>query len=437
MIIALYIVAIFFLVHGAYQLGKYFIISSYIKNKFSKDLATGKVEKLNYIFILAPVLHEEKTIRKFLTDLLHQDYPKDKYSVCIISTEKEYIKPTFPNTIEIIDEIKKDLQFDELKILHLHYPEKSGYKAHQLNFAFSSLKKELGNEALKDSFFFSLDADSEVDRDTLLRLNSTIEDGIDVYQQPLLWFKNINAIKSSIMQSFSFTQSFFSISYEIPMFIGRFFPLRLKYFVGHGLCVRGSFLDKVGGYPSIIEDVRLGRLSSFLNTKVKLIPSFGVVETAKNISIYVKQSSIWFFGCGLFVSDYINAKKMKGGFITIRDLIMVLYGFFKAFRWLNKGLFHLVGIILSVLYLNTPLIILFVSSLLLNSSMPVLCVYFDFKTLIQEKIGNKNKVRMIVFRSIIFSAIIYMFNFIGLYYGLGKLLNYHIWGKIRLQKTER
>ena len=202
------------------------------------------------------------------------------------------------------------------------------------------------------------------------------------------------------------------------MFVDYFYPKRLKYLVGHGLMLKGSFLSRIGGFPKIIEDVRLGRLCSFLDIKIKLIPGVGIVETAKNFLIYTKQSSVWYFGCALFLSDYLVARKLRNlNKFRFDDVIIIIYGFFKAFRWLNKGLIHLVGIIFSIIYGDGMLFILFVSSLLLNSSIPVLCFSQTFGEMWQRDLDRKRR-NIILLESIIFAPLMYLLNFIGLYFCL-------------------
>lgn len=439
MIAFLYIIGFILFSHGAYQLIKYITIMPEVKKRFFNTIFTSKnpSKQRRKISVLVPVLHEEKTIENFLADLSRQDYPEDFYEVYIITTQKEYLQNTQPNTIDILKRIISKNEFPKLRLTIIHYPDTTGFKAHQLDFAFNQIRKGIGDIATSESFFIFLDADSEVDINTLTRFNESIEDGTEIYQQPLLWFKNISELKSSLMSSFAFLQSFFSIAYEIPMFMGKFYPWRLKYLVGHGLCVKGSLLIRIGGFPNTIEDTRLGRLSSFLNMKVKLVPGFGIVETAKSLSVYIKQSSVWFLGTGLFISDYLLARSIqKTKSLTLKDFALISYGFFKAFRWLNKGLLHLFGLFFSLTYMSIPLSILFTSSLLLNSIIPVFLVSKDFAGIWRKKI-NKHNSTIVLFRSVLFSPILYMLNFIGIYYGLYKLLKFYLWGEITLPKTER
>jgi len=431
LILFLYILGVFFLIHGVYQIYKYFIMVLQIKN----DLKFGKKTKRKHrFFIFIPVLHEEKNIEDLLTNFFPQKYPKELYKIYIITTQKEYLDNRRPNTIDILKKIKlKNKNWGD-NLIHLHYPKTSGFKAEQLRFAFNSVRGGSKTD-ISNAFFLLLDADSLMDRYVIFRFNEQIEDDFDFYQQPLLWFKNICEI-SPLMKSFSFLQSFFSISYEVPMFVDKFFPLRLKYLIGNGLLVKGSFLLKIKNFPSIIEDVRLGRTASFLGSKIKIVPNFTITETAKNLSIQIKQSSVWFFGCGLFVDDYFHSLKINGK-RNVKDFILILYGFFKAFRWLNKGIFLGIGLILSIIFLNINLIVLYCIVLICNSIIPVVVVLFTFLNKWKTKITSKKKIITIVFQSLVFSPLMYVLSSIGAYLGLFRLIKYCLCKKVTLPKTER
>lgn len=431
-----FMVGNFFLLHGFYQLIKYFIIASEIKKKY---LVTEKTSPPSYhnIIVFVPVLHEETTIERFIEDISNQTYPSENFQTYIITTEKENLvnkNKGSSNTIDIVNQILLQKKY---RYRHFHYPNSDGHKTDQLDFAFQKICSEIGRDKVVDTFFLFLDADSEVDSGLIERFNHSIEDKIELYQQPLLWFKNISTLQNKLMKSFSFLQSFFSISYEIPMFVGKFFPWRLKYLVGNGLFIRGSYLLKVRGFPPLIEDVRLGRLSSFLQTEIKLVPGFGNVETAKDFLTYIKQSSVWFFGCGLFVSDYIFAKSLKDATkITAKDAVRIGYGFFKAFRWMNKGLLHLLGLVFSIIHANQALLLLFTISLIMNSSIPVLVVAFNFRKKWGERISVLKKIEILL-EGVIFSPAFYVLNFLGPYYGLFKLFKYYLCGTVTLPKTIR
>lgn len=440
MIGLLYIIGLILLVHGSYQLLKYFIVVSEIKKKGMAMEKSKNPPNFYKIFVLAPVLHEEKIIEKFLFGLSQQNYSRDLYEIFVITTQREYLSGEKPNTIDIIESTRNSLENKNVDIEYLHYPSIVGFKAEQLNFAFNYIRRKIGDKKIQESFFIVVDADLDVSNEIVKVFADSIEEGAEIYQRPLLWVKNFDKLENPSMRGFALLQSFFSISYEMPMFIGKFFNYRIKYFIGSSFCVKGSFLLRVGGFPSIIEDVRIGRMSSFLGAKAKLVPGFGVVETSKNFSVYIKQCSVWFFGCGLFLNDYFFARKLYKN-ISIRkrfeDCLLIFYGFLKAFRWLNKGLLHLVGIVISVVIYQPLLILLYLFSLAVNTVIPAFIISNDLRNGLGAFPDGKKKITKFFIQGIIASPIIYMFNFIGPYYGLLKLFNFYIWKKISLPKTER
>ena len=68
MITVLYIVGFLLLFHGVYQLVKYLVVISEVKKKFHTISAQIAIRKAHRFFVLVPVLHEEKTIERFLGD---------------------------------------------------------------------------------------------------------------------------------------------------------------------------------------------------------------------------------------------------------------------------------------------------------------------------------------------------------------------------------
>ena len=426
-------IIILFILNGLYQLFKYY----YVFNYFLKHKPNSS-NILKRIIIVTPVLSEEKNIEKYLDNLLELEYQGGEFGVRIVTTEKELSisnnKQT--NTITILDELLKSGKYKKIDLQIIHYPKVIGVKRDQLNYAFDVMTKESGEKFMDETYFLFLDVDSIIDKRILYNFSIEFVDDINIYQQPLIWFKNFEEIKGKLMSGFAFLQTFFSISYEIPMFNKSFFPLRLKYAVGHGLCLKGKYLRKIGGFPELIEDVRIGRISSFLDEDTRVVSGFGNVEVAKNFLVYIKQLSVWFFGCGLFVEDFKTVKNIRNDKrVYLRDFVKIIYGYFKAFRWLNKGLIHLLFIVIIFFYFNSTLLILISISFLLNIFLPVILFLINFRDY-WEKGSFFSKIKTIL-SVLMYSVIVYMFSFIGLYYGLYKIVRYKISGEIFLPKTDR
>lgn len=431
-----YLLSFALIANGIYQLIKYFLIISTTNSITpSFEIASQTNHK---IIVLVPVLHEEKTIEYLLKNLSNQNYPKEWFDVYIITTQREYnIETILPNTIDVLNFICSKSEFSEINLNTIHYPHNNSFKSDQLNFAFNYIRDKSDVKEISEYYFLILDADGQLKPDSLKTFNNSIEFGLELYQQVYLRFKNIYEINNPLMESAAFLQSFYAFSSELPMYTNRFFPIRLKHFMGHGFLIKGSYLIKINGFPEMLEDLRLGRLSSFLKDKVKLIPDYGIVENAKKLSIYLKQISVWFFGSALFLQDYKQACIIrKSKLITFSDLKLIIYGFFKCSRWLNEGLLHLVGLIYSIILGSLPIFTLFLFSLLINSAIPAFLASQNLKILWQKKSSRVANLK-INMRGVLFSPILYIISFLGLYLGLFRLLKFHFNNKLYLPKTIR
>lgn len=444
LIYSLYSLAIFFLLHGFYSAGKY-IFTTRIMGFNISLLRTCRdandpcaTHGANFI-VLAPVLHEESTVEAFLKGLQSQRFPKDNYEVWLITTEREMLNARRPNTIDSINRIRESNVIKRLQLKIIHYPNAEGSKSDQLSFAWRRICERYQRNYIADSYFLLLDADSVPDENLIQRFNQSLEKNVCVYQQPLLWVKNLSKLKSRFMQSFAFQQTFFSLSYEIPMFSRCFMPWRLQYCVGHGLCVKGEFLQRIGGFPSIIEDVRIGRMCCFLGEPIKVIKGFGSVETAKSFRVYIKQCSVWFYGCALFFFDYLRALELRESKRPqVKDVALLGYGLFKAFRWLNKGLIHFLLLAASILLSSTALAVMSISSLIVNSCLPVALVAVDLNAeVLKWDKGHRVRSGKIVVNAVLFAPLFYLVNFLGVYLGLWRFIRFCIRGNVYLPKTER
>ena len=369
------------------------------------------------------------------------DYPYKRYQITIITTQKEFLfQKSSANTIDLIK--NKLAKTSKSNISCIHYPEIDGYKAEQLNYAFSILIKKINNnmdDKAENIFFCSFDADSTIHSKFLKILSSSIEPGIDIYQQPMIWLRNINKLQKNLsgflMQGFAINQTFHSLAYEIPMLNGWLLSWRLKYFLGNGLCIRATLLKNIKGYPPLIEDTRLGRITSLLKMNVKTIPVFGVVDTAKSLMSLYKQASVWFVGCNLFYNDYLIAKSINENIRFYRFFLMMAYGIFKSLRWMNKGLIHIFALVYYAYLFEYELLLLTTFSLFINAGLPAMLIMRDSSWLL-----NKYNIKPVFKRKfliVLISTVSYIINFVGQYLGLFKIIKLSLFKIISLPKTER
>lgn len=182
-------------------------------------------------------------------------------------------------------------------------------------------------------------------------------------------------------------QTYHTIVYEVPMIEQKYNPIRLKYFIGPGITIKGTLLRRLGGFPNIIEDTRFGRLCSFLNIKSKTVSMWGIVESAKSYKILIKQLSVWSLGTNLFFADYKYAKKIDPNISKIKAHFMILYAIFKSMRWQNEGLLHFIVIIYSI-YVNNLLLLSLISlSLTLRTIFPCIVISIKMKREFRKRLN--------------------------------------------------
>jgi len=448
------IIAICFIIHGVNSLRSFNQTIELIKKGFplySKKKHHLNLDKLPYIFILAPVLKEEQTIVPFLENLSRLDYNPIKYEVIIITTEKEYYyqnqKNSKKTTIERVDEYLSEKQLPNFR--RIHYPFTYGHKTDQLNYAINILKKEVPVTIFNNAFFCIYDADSLIHKESLKIFANSLKENYFgdyyVFQQPHLWLKNFNELPQNfngyLMKSFALLHTYYVISYEIPMLNREYnkFPYQMKYCMGHGLFVKGDLLEKIKGFPSLIEDTRLGHVCSFLKINIKALPVFGVVDVTKNFKSLIKQISVWFTGEALVLKDFSMARVIKKEVNLLDAFFMLFYKILKNLGWMNEGLLFITGISIGIFLKNILIISLYFLILLINVWGPMFLLLNKTNWLLEpyelsvKEVTVKEKLILLIT-----SVVIFCFSFLGPYLGVFRLVKFSISKKpLILPKTER
>lgn len=415
----LFVLSLVLFLDSVYNLVRYF----YSNRLFSSQSLFSNVE--NRFVILAPVLYEEDNIGRFYESLTNLSY--QNYEICFITSEKEYARNKIENTITILQGFApRD------NILIIHSQDKEGNRITQLNKAYDHYqKKEMD---LNKVHFVVLDADGIIPQDLLKVINNQIEKDVEYYQIPHLWFRNYPAISSILMKGFCYLQTYKVLSEEVPKISGWFFPWRAKYFVGNGMVIRGSLLKKVSGFKDFIEDVRLGHICSFLGIKSKVIPFFTLTETAPRYAILLKQTSNWFFGCNLFLSDYKEAKKINPRITYYKCAFKLFSILYENIRWMLKNPL-IVFLVLYGLYANnTVILVLSTCSYLCSSLIPAVLINSYQKDYISTYVNFPFSERV---KGVFGTILIFPIYSLGTFGGAFKLAKYYLFKKVDIYKTER
>jgi cellulose synthase/poly-beta-1,6-N-acetylglucosamine synthase-like glycosyltransferase len=401
-----------------YHIVRYFIGTGFVFSPISSP------DKQRFLTIVIPVLNEEQNIRHFMKNIANLRYSPNNYRIVFISTEREYISDTRPNTIDIIDSfINKN---SRIYIERLHYPKENSSRTDQINLAVSHLSKE---PDFDKKYFIFIDADTTIPNDLLIRVNESLDDDTECFQISQNWFKNYNS-RSLLMKGFAALQTYKVFSEEIIKISELICPWRGKYFVGNGLIIRGSFFIKVKEFSPFVEDVRMGHLASFMNTSSKSVKNIILsTESAKRFGILLKQTGLWWFGCSLFIRDFFDACKLDSKVSIYNCWFKILTLAFENIRWLCRNIINVIIIIFAIFYDDNFVLYLGILTYLINGPVATMLVIFDKRIV---KISNIQKIK-----AIIGSILIYPIYAIGTIGGVFKFIKYIFTKKINIYRTER
>lgn len=268
----------------------YEVLKSIFYIRIASSTRDDKRQIVNKITILIP-MYKESTIAGETVQFFSQIASRLHIEVFFITTEKEGA-PETNATYQIIYKA-----INGTKNLHLlHYPNRQGDKAAQINWAADV-------RISSDAFLAIFDADSRPDYRGISYVQHSSSD-VDVFQMPSIYLPHqSNSIESRASAIF---QTRWTYCFEIPRWIrwqhSRRSPLCM-YLVGHGLFIKNGIR-----FPedTITEDLKLGYKLSSSNVNFVLVPFFDYAYTPKAFSSVIVQSSRWFYGELLSLQTFYN-----------------------------------------------------------------------------------------------------------------------------------
>lgn len=341
----------------------------------------------NTLYLLIPVLNEQKIIRETVQHFYSIVEEFKNVYVIFITTNKEIDQVN--STYKLIRNLIVEKRMTNIRLIN--YPSKNGVMAHQLNYGLKFIKENFEKKVFWVGIY---NADSRINRGTILYILSKIKDGEEcVYQQYSYYPLPKGQNKKSIIGSASLWQTRWSINFEIYRVLfqlklsfylkkinNTFFKIlvesifeKMNYVIGHGFFSRSDILEKVGEFSetTINEDAILGYLLNCNRILIKPIPYFERADFAPNLLIYIRQQAVWFNG-PLYAYNYFKIyllKRTKNNFYeNLRALILATKLFLMAFYWLVSPILLLIilpyyidcyKVLLSLIFiiiLNLPLI---------------------------------------------------------------------------------
>lgn len=283
------------------------------KWQIESEILGTKTETTPALFILLPMLREQRCIHAAIEHFLEMPYPGKK-CIVVITTEKEawekqqlleaacasaeserqnciddlkrflhivtpieddYVPSDFESLLEMARQSKTTAQLASSlvsdEVMHIHYPRTSGVMAHQLNFAILQLREKA---IVSGSDFYAIyNADSRPENFSFEELIFRVEQNPDqsVFQQLSLYLNNLGSLSRSaqrpVLRTAAWWQCRWSFGWEIPHAESHYhFLLRRKdeprismldsilheqmvYTIGHGLFLQDKILEKTKLFP--------------------------------------------------------------------------------------------------------------------------------------------------------------------------------------------
>lgn len=272
-----------------------------------------------HFIIVIPVLREQKVIRETVNHFLNADYPKDKLTLLVVTTEREFVQSSqnetrSETTMVVVDRLKSEVneKYGQEIIQSIHYSDAQGKMVDQLNYAFDYILEFFSFDR-KNLFVAIYNADSKPNKQTFSAISKfSNQSNGRVFQQSALFFDNWHQIENSrgfferkYLQANAVLQSRWTLAHEIPRFFRQSYFLKrwkrrmfLSHCVGHGLFLRGDLIKEIRKMPTgtVTEDLFFGYVLSLLSEPIQSVPVMEMAETPSAFSEALKQKYVWFFG---------------------------------------------------------------------------------------------------------------------------------------------
>ena len=372
----------------------------------SKD--KSEIVEYPFVSICIPVLREQSVILETIEHFLKFNYPKDKFKLYIITTEKEDIdrqkhKKSCQTTKELIE--SNLFRYDNTKIIH--YPNDNTTATEQINYGLS----EIYNESGKSDWVAIYNADSRPNLDTLtLVVQKSIEfedkhkTKANIIQQSSLFSLNCNSFSNSPKDFLAFAggiwQTKFTLTHELFLFrtqscqsikpknnfVQEIWNSQTSYCVGHGMFIRLEYFKSRNFYPTetLNEDLPFGFYTTILGEPIIPLEILENSETPASIKSLINQKTVWFSPYLQYlecrkkcIKDNPKVNRVILNTITVKALSLGLLWFFRSFALV-------LPLVYSIAMQNLNLFIFWYTSLSLYWLLPSLYILLNLKNLEQN-----------------------------------------------------
>lgn len=261
--------------------------------------------------VVIPVLREQRVLRETIEWFLGIDYPPDKLTIVVVTTEREFTTTTEgQTTIDLAISLQAEYG---RRVRHMHYPETTGGQADQLNYAIGVILTE--NTLEESEIFVALyNADSRPHPQTFKWVStlSIANPNQRIFQQSAIFLQNFSTMRlgngfiaEKLLQANAILQTRWTLAHEIPRILRQGYALRtwhrrlfLSHCVGHGLFLRKDVMRELRRLPTetLTEDLFVGFVLSLLGEPIQLVPVFESADMPYSLKSALLQKYVWFYG---------------------------------------------------------------------------------------------------------------------------------------------
>lgn len=307
------------------------------------DAPVCKKSTPNNLHLLIPV-YEEAAVIKSSVEHFGKFVQYLGVQVYYITTEKEGINGA---TVAVLRELSKFYSFT-----WLHYPQKEGIKADQLNWAMQQILAEESDEDDRLTYFGIYDVDS---RPEPMAIEAVLYGEEAIYQQPSIYLENYTRI-DTFQKVGALLQTKWELCRNIPVFLENYQQYHQKHNIcslptctGHGLFIRSDIFHKWGLFDTkvLTEDLELGYRLAFHRVPITLLKAVDFTGYAPTYLATISQTSRWFSG-EIHLFPYYLKQASKSILMTL----LVLKRYYLTSKWAFGA--PLIFVVFGILIVRCP-----------------------------------------------------------------------------------
>ena len=250
-------------------------------------------KKFPSVSLIVPAYNEEKNIAKAINALARLDYPSEKLEILVIDDGSK------DNTLEIAKKTAASIKNISVKV----FSKRNGGKASAINFGISKTKAEI---------IATLDADSFVTKDALMKMIGYLED------------PKVVSVTSSlkVYKPKGFLQRIQHIEYLFSIFMRKNFAfLNVIHITPGPLSIfRKSFFDRYGGFDedNPTEDTEIAFRIQSKHYKIEnSVDAIVYTVAPTNFNVLLKQRVRWYSGLLTNLKMYPQLFNKSYGYLAL------------------------------------------------------------------------------------------------------------------------